>query len=283
MSLVSLVVPRCPKVGGGRRQRRGKTPPSAARRMLRREARASLQRDRSGLGRLPGTARPPARCGAGKAVMIDCLRRGAATRRTCSTPARLRHGVSAGRTADTPARPGSSGHGRGKPRRPLPEPRFSAIQDRALDRKPCSVEDTLARRSTLSGAFAGSGPPVRDGNTSGDSPDRLRARSSTSSAPLLSGTANSRPAFILEGGIVHRAAPMSISSHRAPRASPGRTAVSTISSTHRAAEGCVSVVRRSARSAAATSPCGSARWWLGPLPFAFGNASTARSTGLSGR
>lgn len=29
MSMVSLVVPRCPAAGGGRRQRRGKTPPLA--------------------------------------------------------------------------------------------------------------------------------------------------------------------------------------------------------------------------------------------------------------
>ena len=63
----------------------------------------------------------------------------------------------------------------------------------------------------------GSDPPVLYGNTSDDSGDSVRARSSTSSAPVLKGTQNSRPAFILDAGIVHLAASMSISSQRAPR------------------------------------------------------------------
>ena len=70
----------------------------------------------------------------------------------------LRHGASASRTADTPARLGFSGRGQGRlPRPPLGRP-------------------TPARLSTRSGAFGGSGPPVRDGNSSGDSSGSLRAR-----------------------------------------------------------------------------------------------------------
>jgi hypothetical protein len=41
----------------------------------------------------------------------------------------------------------------------------SAIHDRAVDRKPCSVEATPGRLSTLSGPLADSGPPVLEGNT----------------------------------------------------------------------------------------------------------------------
>ena len=52
--------------------RRGRTPPLVTRRMLRQEAWVSLQRGRY----LPRMARPPLRCGAGKAVMIDARRRG---------------------------------------------------------------------------------------------------------------------------------------------------------------------------------------------------------------
>ena len=76
---------------------------------------------------------------------------------------------------------------------------------------------------------------------------------------MLKGTENSRPAFILDAGIVHTPAFRSISSQHAPRASPALTAVSTIISTHNIAEGWMYLTRRIARSAAATSPCGNAR------------------------
>ena len=109
------------------------------------------------------------------------------------------------------------------------------------------------------GAFTGNGPPVREGNTNDDSGDSARARSSTPSAPVLNGTENSRPAFILDAGIVHVAASTPISSQRAPRASPARTAVSAIISTHNTADGCMYFTRRIAPSAAATSRCRSAR------------------------
>ena len=171
-------------------------------------------------------------------------------------PVALGRGAPADPTADTLERLGSAAHGQGRPPRPPPGRRNSAIHDRALERNPCSVEATPALCSTRPGAFFG--PPVLDGNTSDDPPDSLAAHLSTSSAPVLNGTANSRPAFILDAGIVHIAASMSISSQRAPRASPGRTAVSAIISTHSAAAGCASVVRLIARSAGVTSRFGGA-------------------------
>ena len=83
---------------------------------------------------------------------------------------------------------------------------------------------------------------------------------------MLNGTENSRPAFILEAGIVHLAASRPISSQRAPRASPARTAVNAIISTHNTADGCMYFTRRIAPSAAATSRCGSARYQAGKRP-----------------
>ena len=80
------------------------------------------------------------------------------------------------------------------------------------------VEATPALRSKLPGALVGNGPPVLDGNTCDDLPGSARAPSSTPSAPVLSGTTNSRPAFIRDTGIIHLAASTSISSHRASRA-----------------------------------------------------------------
>ena len=105
--------------------------------------------------------------------------------------------------------------------------------------EPVNRRSDPARRSTRPGAFTGNGSPVFEGNTNDDSGDSARARSSTPSAPVLNGTVNSRPAFILDAGIVHLAASRSISSQRAPRASPARTAVNAIISTHNTADGCM--------------------------------------------
>ena len=127
--------------------------------------------------------------------------------------------------------------------------------------------------------FEDSARPARIGKTNGESPASSLARSSTSSAPLDSGTRCSRPAFILAGGIVQTFAAVSISSHVAARASPERAAVKTISSTaSRADSG--ALADRMRRSASGTSPCGSARWCVVPLPLIFGSAATARSTGF---
>ena len=72
---------------------------------------------------------------------------------------------------------------------------------------------------------------------------------------------NARPAFMRSAGTVHTAPSRSISSQRAPRTSPERAAVSTRNSNPRRRLRYVSQ-RRTRRSAAPTSACGSARWWL---------------------
>ena len=125
--------------------------------------------------------------------------------------------------------------------------------------EPMNGRGDPARRSTRPGAFTGNGPPVLEGNTNDDSGDSARARSSTPSAPVLNGTENSRPTFILNAGIVLLAVSMPISYQRAPCASPARTAVNAIISTHYTADGCMYFTRRIAPSAAATSRCRSAR------------------------
>ena len=84
--------------------------------------------------------------------------------------------------------------------------------------------ESLASASCLPGALGKTSPA----DCAGVEPVRRRSVACrTSIARALSGTRCSRVAFIRAAGIVHAASPKSISSHRAPRASPGLTAVST--------------------------------------------------------
>ena len=76
-------------------------------------------------------------------------------------------------------------------------------------------------------------PPDLEGNTKPDPPLWARASSSTSAAPPARGTRCSRPAFIRSPGIVHKRVSRLISSHRTPRTSPERTAVSVANSAAR--------------------------------------------------
>ena len=69
--------------------------------------------------------------------------------------------------------------------------------------------------------------PVAEGKTSPSPRPSSRASASTSSALSESGTLCSRLDFMRAAGTVHVRASRSISSHRAPRTSPERAAVST--------------------------------------------------------
>ena len=109
-----------------------------------------------------------------------------------------------------------------------------------------------------------------------------RAAASTSSAHDARGTRCCLPVFMRSPGMVQVAVSRSISSHRAPRTSALRQAVSTRNASASWVPG-LELDARTFASAAATSLCGNARWcWTRPL--CFGSAvAMASPAGLSSR
>ena len=102
-------------------------------------------------------------------------------------------------------------------RRPVPEARTEPVRHGSDPKRLQQAAEVHARQMS----------PVADGNTHSERRACALASARTSSARHDSGTRCSRRPFIRFAGIVHSPPSMSISSHRVPRTSPDRQAVST--------------------------------------------------------